>query len=268
MVLKGNGKQVFRGGDSVDYYDIDIESGSGIELMSDLSVLHDLEIKSDSGIDLAGYSLKVGNRVLNAGKIAQTRQVMAGTAVDFVKISNKTGTAWVYWGVTLAPSSNMGTTRVTIYGSPQNGCTTNINDSMVRRCYVIEPQVPARAEIRFYFQGNELNGQVLGEMKLWHFGDKWSQVGGNYTYSGACLGDQLDCWLQADDVTEYSVFGLGSGENPTIVHITRLVGNDRKVTITLFILLGVAIVMILVGIIVVSRKCSGKELVINHHKWL
>jgi hypothetical protein len=227
ITLKRTGKQYFEGGNSSEYFNIIVDSGSEVDLKSNLTVLHDLEIKPNARFDLGGHILKVENQLINSGAVVQTLPVPAGSSTDFLKISNKAGTRWVYWGVNLNPVSDMGQTRVVILGSPQAGCSSNTSDAMIRRCYKIEPQAPVSAVIRLYFIGSEMNGQVFSGMKLWHFGSGWAQVGSNYTHSEACTTDQLDCWFQAEAISDYSMFGLGSGGIPTSVRISRLSSGQQ-----------------------------------------
>ncbi len=226
IILTRNGIQNFTGGASTDYYNITIESDADVELGSNLFVLHDLLIQANAGLDLVGYLLNVDNQFVNSGIVSQTLQVSPGSAQDFVKISNKAGTRSVYWGINLSPAADMGMTRVTIRGSPQEGCSSYSSDALILRCYTIEPQNPVNATIRFYFQGSELNGQILDQMKLWHFQSSWSQVGANYAHSETCALGQLDCWFQAEAISDYSLFGIGSGGMPTRIRILNVTSGQ------------------------------------------
>ncbi len=245
IILARNGKQLFTGGSS-DYYNITFEGGADVELKGNLSVLNDLQIQPDAGLDLVGHVLTVDNQLMNFGKAAQTLPAAAGSAVDFLKISNKARTRWVYWGMSLNPDSDMGDTRVVIREFPQDGCSSNSGDALISRCFEIEPQNPANSTIRFYFLASELNGQVLTEMKLWHFETSWSQVGINYTHSEACTPDQLDCWFQADEISNYSLFGLGSGGLPTKIQLSNLTSKQWRTPVVVPVLIGLVSAIVLI----------------------
>ncbi len=268
LTLAKSGKQFFLAGvGSPEYYTLTVESGANVEIQSNVTVLHDLKILAGGALDLVGYLLKVDNQLLNSGKISQTFQVSAGSESEFLRIPNKAGTRWVYYGLSMTPAVDMGQTRVTIEGSPLNGCSSNSIDSLVRRCFWIGPQNPASATIRFYFLGSELNGQVLINMKLWRFESSWSQEGNNYTRSDECTSDQLDCWLQAEAISEYVLFGLGSGGPPTIVKLAEFTGTNQKSHPEngLFLL----ILIVLTGICWLLKKGKWAEfpsIFINRHR--
>ena len=201
--------------------------------------------------------MKVDNALLNSGNFSQTLQVSSGSAVDFLKIPDRAGTRWVYWGSSLNPVAEMGHTRVTVRGSPQGGCSLNPSDSLISRCFLIEPQNPAVATIRFYFLGSEMNGQIFDEIKVWHFGTSWSQVGTNYTHSDGCAPDQLDCWFDAEAISEYSLFGIGSGEVTTQVKLVHLLADQKKGLVEALFL--TALFVVLIGISNLVKKLQVKK---------
>jgi hypothetical protein len=166
-----------------------------------------------------GSNLTVEGTLTHNGRLTQTLAVPSTTT--FLNIKNADGSADRFFGLTLTPemggstpAGDMGNTTVTIRGN-QN-CT---GGSGVKRCFDISPTTPQNATVRLYYTNAELNGQTYNALKLWHWSAGWAQAGDTYTYSATCSTGQINCWIEAKNVSAYSPFGIGSSKQPTAVRM-------------------------------------------------
>ncbi len=222
-VFSGNGLQEIQSSSgSTSFYDLSIRNGSNAYLNNNTRILNRLDIDQDASLDINTQELSVNGELANEGIIAQVRNAPAGILTPFLHIQNESGTADAYFGMEITPTQNLGNTRVEITHAGAAGCTSNPADELISRCYSISPQTPAEAAIRFYFENSELNNQVFDAMKIWHPAPTWQQAGFNYSYSASCTSGQIDCWMQADGLENFSPFVLGSGSSPTFVGFQRI----------------------------------------------
>jgi hypothetical protein len=192
----------------------------------------DLVITNTAGVWLpapapTAYMPVVTGTVVNSGTLMQVQSVPNGSGVEFLHITDGAG-ADKYFGVVITPTTgNMGNVTVAVRGNQTNGCTTNPTDALIHRCFRIDPTAVQTATIKFWYTGDELNGQAANILRLWHWGGTpitWTQVGANYSFSqdsAACPSGSY-CWFQADSVGTYSPFGLGSGPGPTVITLSTL----------------------------------------------
>jgi len=47
----------------------------------------------------------------------------------------------------------------------------------------------------------------------------------------------MDCWFQAEAVSEFSLFGLGSGGPPTRLRLVELSAGQKKIGVNAFLLM-------------------------------
>ena len=169
-----------------------------------------------------GASLVADGEIVNNGALAQIKDAPNGATTEFLHIINAAGTIDQYHGIDITPTGGaLGATTVQIKGN-QTACTTAPADPILHRCYRIDPTTPAAAAIKFWFTEAERNSQAANSLKLWHW-SPWAQVGTNYVHSEttvACLsGGGLACWFQADGISAYSPFALGSSTTPTAIQL-------------------------------------------------
>jgi hypothetical protein len=186
----------------------EVQAGHTITLYGNLAV-NALTIQAGGEMELPrGSTLSVEDSLTNNGRLTQTLAVPTGATTIFLSIKNAADTTPKYLGVAITPSGNMGDTRVTVRGN-QN-CTIATNGVLVKRCFEIVPTTPRNATIRFYYNYAELNGQTYNLLKAWRQSFGWLQVGTPYSYSATCVAGQQNCCLEAQNVSVYSPFVLGS----------------------------------------------------------
>jgi len=120
-------------------------------------------------------------------------------------------------------------------------------DALLTRCYHITPGSAQNATIRFWYTEAERNGQQANVLLLWHGTNTlpliWTQAGNGYTYSegaAACTSNGgLACWMQANNVSTYSPFGLGSGSTPTAIRLRSLKASSNRGWVPLIVLAAV-----------------------------
>lgn len=201
--------------------------GAGAALAENTLVQNNLTINSGGHLALGDYALMVNGTLTNNGSLSQTKPAPGATTTQFLRVTNVAGNTTKYYGVDLTPASAMGATTVLIKGN-QAACTDVPGDPLLTRCFEILPATPVSATVRFWFTEAERNGQSANGLRAWHNngGPSWTQVGSNYTYSesgAACLsGSGAACWFQADNISTYSPFGVGSGSTPTAVTLNYL----------------------------------------------
>jgi hypothetical protein len=108
--------------------------------------------------------------------------------------STKTPTA------TVTPKPSLGQVTVSISGS--QFCAGR--ETGVQRCYDINPSKSMSATVRFYFNEVERNGQILENLKLFHYTNNWAEISGPYSHGGS--GDAQ--YLEANGVGNFSLFAL------------------------------------------------------------
>jgi hypothetical protein len=234
------------GGNS--FYNLVVGDGSQTIPNNPLEISHDLTVQAGGTLDIGAIDLRVGGLLTNNGALIQTKLVLANNSIEFLSIRTPDGAGQVYWGLTITPEADMGLAIVEIRGSQTNGCTTNPADELVTRCFKITPVNITSATIRFFYSNSELNGQIYNGLKLWHYAPSWMQAGSNYTYSSTCATAQIDCWFQAEQVDDYSWFGLGSGNQPTAIKLDRLNSFESK-GYAAIIFIGISIFALMIWII-------------------
>jgi hypothetical protein len=190
-----------------------------------LTAVYNLTVQSGAALTITGNAvLNVEGAVVNNGALTEIKSVPSGSTTEFLHLRNAAGTSDPYHGVDITPAADMDLTAVTITGN-QPKCTSNLGDALLMRCFNITPGTAVTATLRFWYTEAERNNQTANDLKLWHYAP-WAQVGTSYTYSegdATCSsGGGVACWLQVDDVANYSPFGVGSGSAPTAISLRTL----------------------------------------------
>ncbi len=212
------------------FYNLTVSAGgSGAALADNAWVKNNLTVNNGGHFALGTSSLAVDGALTNNGKLSQVQSVPASSTTQFLRIFDVTGGTAKYYGVDITPSSAMGSTTVVIKGN-QSACTTASADPLIHRCFEVNPGTAVNATLRYWYTEAERNGQAADALKLWHYngGGSWTEVGGPYSYSesgtactsGAPAGSA--CWFEAQNVSTYSPFGIGSGGTPTVIGLNRL----------------------------------------------
>lgn len=204
------------------FYDLEI-AGSDTTTLGDNAVIQsNLTVNSGVTLTLDTYDVSVEGTVTNDGRMAQTRPVNVGGAT-FLHIQDAAASTDKYWGAIVTPAGDMGATTVVIGGNQD--CTTNTNDPLIRRCFNINPTTDQNAAIRFYFTYDELNGRTFNTLRPWHWNPGWTQAGDTFIHSATCDAGQQDCWMEAQNISTYSPFGLGNVTAPTAINLRSLTAN-------------------------------------------
>lgn len=204
------------------FYDLEI-AGSDTTTLGDNAVIQsNLTVNSGVTLTLDTYDVSVEGTVTNDGRMAQTRLVNVGGAT-FLHIQDAAASTDKYWGAIVTPAGDMGATTVVIGGNQD--CTTNTNDPLIRRCFNISPTTDQTATVRFYFTYDELNGRTFNTLRPWHWNPGWTQAGDTFIHSATCDAGQQDCWMEAQNISTYSPFGLGNVTAPTAINLQSLTAN-------------------------------------------
>jgi hypothetical protein len=196
---------------------ISIQTGHTLTLYGSLAA-NDLSTSIGGALELPlGSRLTVEGGVTHNGRLSQTLAAPITATTTFLNLKNAAATTDKFFGATLTPAGDMGSTRVSIFGNQD--CTNLPGDPLIHRCFNITPTTAQNATVRLYYTNAELNGQTYSALKLWHRSSSWSQVGNPYAYSATCAPGQPDCWMEAQNVAAYSPFALGSGNQPTAVDL-------------------------------------------------
>jgi|GEM_PF-1390157 len=204
---------------SLHFNNLTIANGSTTSIATNMTVQNNLTTNPGGILVLGTNNVAVEGAVANNGGLAQTGNIN-GTGVTFLNIKNAAGDTNKYFGAIITSTGNMSTTTVAISGN-QN-CTTNTGDQLITRCFNITPVISQSATVRFYYTYGELNNQTFSLLVPWHWNAGWAVAGNNYSRSATCNAGQLDCWVEAQNITSYSPFGLGSGSAPTAVSLQSL----------------------------------------------
>jgi hypothetical protein len=181
-------------------------------------VQNDLSVTTGSTLTLSAAGATVEGVVANNGWLAQSK-IISGTGATFLNIKNAAGNLDKYWGAIITSTGNMSTTTVSVGGNQY--CTHVPADPLIQRCFNVTPTSAQSATIRFYYTYAELNSQAHNTLRPWHWNSGWTQAGDTYTYAAACAVGQQDCWMQAQNISTFSPFGLG-GTAPTAVALSDL----------------------------------------------
>ena len=203
---------------NLNFYNLSVANGSTASLASSAVVQNDLLVTTGSTLTLSTAGVSVEGVVTNNGRLAQSK-IISGTGVTFLNIKNAAGSQNKYWGAIITSTGNLSTTTVSVGGNQD--CTSSPADPLIRRCFDITPTNAQPATIRFFYTYAELNGQTHNALRPWHWDSNWTQVGDTYTYAAACAIGQQDCWLEAQNISTFSPFGLG-GTAPTAVALSGL----------------------------------------------
>ncbi len=219
-----------------------------------LRVGEDVTLADGALLNVGTGSLSVEGSVNNNGELRQTvPATVVSTPVDYLHIFNDAGTVQKYYGLTLTPTGgSLGDVEVRIHGN-QPECTTHPIDPLMDRCFDISPTTVNSATIRFYFTEAERNGQDANNLVVWHHvgAGGWVLIGDNFQHSEmgtSCLtAGGMGCWLQADNIDDFSPFGLAGATSgtPTAISLRAISINTdgAAATILLFVLLSVLVVM-------------------------
>ena len=227
-------------------------AGAGLAtLVDNAAVQNNLTVNAGVMLTLGTYDVTVEGTVANNGRLAQTRLIdVAGVSV--LNIRNAAGDTDKYRGVTITPAGNMGATTVTIGGNQD--CTTNSSDPLIRRCFDISPATSQNATVRFYYTADELNSQTFSTLVPWHWSPSWTSAGNTYTRSASCNAGQQDCWLEAQNISSYSPFGLGSSASPTAITMNSLTTTSDTSGLNTALLCAALVAM---GGLVILRRRSA-----------
>ena len=240
---------------------VTIKSGHTVTLDTNVQV-ENLAIEYDATLVIPdGFTLAIEDTFVNNGAIQQTLNVPSGSTTEFLHITNAADSQDKYYGVEITPdSTSMGSTTVTIDGNHTGGCTTVPGDPLLYRCFEITPTSQESATIKFWFDEDERNGQDANALKLWHNdgGSSWSEVLGSYNYSESTTdcqtGDGQKCWMEVSGVSSYSVFDIGSGDEPTVIKLTDLSAATRETPFLLLSGITVAAVVFALGLKMMRDK--------------
>ncbi len=194
-----------------------------------LAIATNLTVNPGGLLDMGLNGATVEGTLTNNGTLRQTRLVADGpTQTRFMNITNAAATVNKYYGVDITPNSTgLGSTTVSVQGNQTSGCTAEITDPVLTRCFNITPTTANPTTIRFWFTNAELNGQSANNLQIWDFaGTNWVQVGAPYTYSEGGVpcasGSGSACWVQGVNISSFSPFVLGTGFTPTAINLQAL----------------------------------------------
>lgn len=147
------------------------------------------------------------NIVNNNGTLRQINTVNASSTVAFLRLRNLADSADSYFGVdVIAGTAALGSTIVSVRG---NQTCPEAFGFPVKRCFELTPTNQQSANIKFYYQQNEMqSGQTYSSLNVWNYHSAtWNAVsrGGD---SGSCNPGAIDCYVQGDNITTYSPFAL------------------------------------------------------------
>ena len=191
ITFNGTGEQVISCLGSIDFYNLEIDSGATVVLPS------------------GSLAPTVAGTLTNNGTMVQTLEVdnSGGSGVatfSFLNIGDEYGVD-KYYGldIIVGPYVNMGTTQVSIQGNQTCG-----SSNTVERCYEIDPLYVTPSTVRFYYRAEEANGNTAPY--VWHWnGASWDNVDTTPTRDNA---DPEGYWVEADGIVSYSPFALSDEE--------------------------------------------------------
>jgi hypothetical protein len=207
-----------------------------------------------------GANLTVEENLYNNGLTQEIKEVTLGSTTEFFHIQNSAGTIDVYHGVDITPESNgLGSTIVELRGNHTNGCTDDKTDALINRCIRITPESEQSATIRFWFTEDERNDQAANNLSVWHHDGSWTSVGSSLVQSEsgiACISGLppgFGCYVEAQGISTYSPFGVGSDTAPTAIVLQRFDAQEEK-NITLSIFVGMFFTFLGTGILLYHRR--------------
>ncbi len=172
---------------------------------SSTTTFNNLTVNAGTTLDVGTNTLfNADGTVTNNGTLKQTRNVNNAT-VAFLNIKNSAGTTDKYFGVQIATTNNLGSTVVSVSG---NQVCSQANGYPVKRCFNVTPATQASADIKFYYQQTEMQGQAYNTLNVWNYhSSAWNAVtrGGD---SGSCGINAINCYVQGNSISTYSPFAL------------------------------------------------------------
>jgi hypothetical protein len=184
--FNGTGTQTIGGSSVSSFFDVFLEPASTVVV----------PVSTQSTVD---------GTLTNSGTLRQTKTVNNAT-VDFLNIKNNAGTVDKYFGVQIATTNNLSDTTVSVNG---NQICSQAQGYPVKRCFEVTPTTQASANIKFYYQQNEMQtGQTYSSLNVWNYhSSTWNAVtrGGD---SGSCNTNAINCYVQGDGIATYSPFVL------------------------------------------------------------
>jgi hypothetical protein len=209
------------------FYNLQIRSPSNTTFNKTVTVLNNLQIDQGGALQVAAEGVTVNGALTNNGALRQRKTVNAGGTTAFLHVKNSAGTVDQYYGVEITPVANLGATTVTIQGN--QGCPESSTVPTVQRCYTITPTTAQRAQIRFYYRNDEVNGNSAPN--VYHYtGTAWALE--NLVGRG---GSGNGFWVTADGIDGYSPFVLNDtlpGGNAPIAPVVTIALNGNDVTLT------------------------------------
>jgi hypothetical protein len=229
-------------------------SGGNMPVLSSDVGLCNLELQAEASVDFAVHKASVEHDAGVNGKMIQTiENVPSGRTTAFLSLTNASGAQEKTYGVEITPTSgNMGSTTVSITANTE--CTVGGDPSdTVNRCFDISPTTAQTADIRFYYQASELDGQDPDDIQLWRWsGSSWEPAG---TVTGRGQNPAGYHWVEVSGVSSYSPFTLSDEVGgPTVVALNRLVTRSIPGMVGGLVLLGA---LVLAGTVLLIARRRG-----------
>ena len=232
-------------------------TGSSTQTISGSAVanFNDLTVNSGATADIPTTNQPtVDGTLTNNGTLVQSQSAPGSTATEFLHILDDAGSTDAYWGVTLTPDASLGSTTVSIRGN-QAACTSNASDELLTRCFDIAPTNEENGTVRLYFTEAERNSLSAASLVIWHFESGWSEVGDNIQRSEGgttcTTGGGIACYVQADNISNYSPFAGGSTNTPTAVTL-----QDFDASLAMWVV-PIGLLFLLLGVLSVGIVWQG-----------
>ncbi len=172
-----------------------------------------------------GNVVSVEDRLVNNGRIVQTRTVADSTPTEFLHLTDQSGNEDKYYGAVITPdTTGLGETTVTVWGNHESTTADEPGDTENRRIDIdVAAQHPAT--VRFYYLQSELEAaHDYTQVRAWHWseGSGWSLAG-----TGATTGSTGDYYyVQESGISAYSPFVLkdSSTQAPTATTVAAVAG--------------------------------------------
>jgi subtilisin family serine protease len=185
------------------------------------AAVKDLTIDVGAILDLTTRTLNVEGTLTNNGTLKQTKTITPGVTSQFIRITNQAVTQTKYYGLdfTQPVIGNLeAVSDITIGVSILGNQFCSGRSTGVKRCFDITPLSSVTATVRFYFTEAERNSQVLGDLRVFHYGTSWTQEPGTHSSGGS--GDSQ--YVQAQNINDFSLFALAKPVGSGIVHLPML----------------------------------------------
>lgn len=182
----------------------------------------DLTVDPSAVLTLAAaHNLKVDGTLTNNGTLKQTKNVPLASTTTFLNVKNVAGAVDKYFGVDIvATVSALGDTTVQVHGNQQCPAASS---GMIARCYDVTPTTAGPADIKFYFSEPEFTpyGHPLPALNVFNYHSGGWNLETRGTDSGACNSGDLGCFVEGQNISTYSPFGLTEA-GPNALRLTAL----------------------------------------------